>query len=108
VHSKRGQGAEDDEHVNSPPINNLKLFAHPVEMFTALLLSSSLLAATAASSLLAATAAPPPPPPTRILFIGNSFTFVNDLPHQLINIAKSLGKEVRIQWYYCRSLASEA
>jgi hypothetical protein len=30
--------------------------------------------------------------PTRVLFIGNSFTFVNDLPHQLINIAESLGK----------------
>ena len=26
-------------------------------------------------------------PPTRVLFIGNSFTFVNDLPHQLVNIA---------------------
>jgi hypothetical protein len=32
--------------------------------------------------------------PTRVLFIGNSFTFVNDLPHQLANIARSLGKEV--------------
>ena len=31
---------------------------------------------------------------TRVLFIGNSFTFVNDLPHQLKNIAESLG-EVR-------------
>ena len=25
-----------------------------------------------------------------------SFTFVNDLPHQLVNIAKSLGKEVEV------------
>ena len=30
----------------------------------------------------------------RVLFVGNSFTFVNDLPHQLINIAKSLGEDV--------------
>jgi len=28
---------------------------------------------------------------TRILFVGNSFTFVNDLPHQLKHIAASLG-----------------
>ena len=34
--------------------------------------------------------------PTRVLFIGNSFTFVNDLPHQLVNIARSLGKEVEV------------
>ena len=29
----------------------------------------------------------------RILFVGNSFTFVNDLPHQLKHIAESLGDE---------------
>ncbi len=34
--------------------------------------------------------------PTRVLFVGNSFTFVNDLPHQLVNIAHSLGKEVHV------------
>ena len=28
---------------------------------------------------------------TRILFVGNSFTFVNDLPHQIKSIAASLG-----------------
>ena len=32
--------------------------------------------------------------PTRVLFIGNSFTFVNDLPHQIQNIAHSLGDEI--------------
>lgn len=32
--------------------------------------------------------------PTRVLFVGNSFTFVNDLPHQLANIATSLGQDV--------------
>lgn len=36
----------------------------------------------------------PAPRPTRILFVGNSFTFVNDLPHQLVSIASSLGKTV--------------
>ena len=35
-------------------------------------------------------------PSTRVLFVGNSFTFVNDLPHQLINIAASLGKTVEV------------
>ena len=34
--------------------------------------------------------------PVRVLFVGNSFTFVNDLPHQLVNIAQSLGKEVQV------------
>ena len=29
----------------------------------------------------------------RILFVGNSFTFVNDLPHQIKHIAESLGDE---------------
>eukprot|EP00755_Sulcionema_specki_P033645 Sspe_Gene.101216::Locus_75813_Transcript_1_1_Confidence_1.000_Length_1081::g.101216::m.101216 len=33
---------------------------------------------------------------TRVLFIGNSFTFVNDLPHQLKNVAHSLGKNVSV------------
>lgn len=33
---------------------------------------------------------------TRILFVGNSFTFVNDLPHQLMNVAKSLGSAVEV------------
>jgi hypothetical protein len=32
--------------------------------------------------------------PTRVLFVGNSFTFVNELPQQLIHIAQSLGEEV--------------
>ena len=45
----------------------------------------------AAAALSAVAAAP-----TRVLFVGNSFTFVNDLPHQLINIARSLGKEVEV------------
>ena len=34
--------------------------------------------------------------PTRVLFIGNSFTFVNDLPHQLINVARSLNVDVQV------------
>jgi hypothetical protein len=34
--------------------------------------------------------------PMRVLFVGNSFTFVNDLPHQMVNIAKSLGQEVEV------------
>ena len=46
----------------------------------------------AAAALSSAAAAAP----TRVLFVGNSFTFVNDLPHQLINIARSLGKEVEV------------
>jgi len=33
---------------------------------------------------------------TRVLFIGNSFTFVNDLPNQLVNIAYSLGRAVHV------------
>ena len=33
---------------------------------------------------------------TRILFIGNSFTFVNDLPHKLIHIAAALGEQVEV------------
>ena len=33
---------------------------------------------------------------TRILFVGNSFTFVNDLPHQLINIASAFGEHVEV------------
>ena len=32
--------------------------------------------------------------PTRVLFVGNSFTYVNDLPHQFLNVAQSLGEEV--------------
>jgi len=32
--------------------------------------------------------------PTRVLFVGNSFTFVNDLPKQLENIGKSLGRQI--------------
>ena len=31
---------------------------------------------------------------TKVLFVGNSFTFVNDLPHQFKNIANSLGEQV--------------
>mmetsp|Transcript_9153 Transcript_9153/g.22470 ORF Transcript_9153/g.22470 Transcript_9153/m.22470 type:complete len:335 (-) Transcript_9153:228-1232(-) len=34
--------------------------------------------------------------PLRVLFIGNSFTFVNDLPGQFANIARSLGRDVHI------------
>ena len=30
------------------------------------------------------------------MFVGNSFTFVNDLPHQIVNIAKSLGDEIEV------------
>ena len=33
---------------------------------------------------------------TRILFVGNSFTFVNDLPHQLLNIATALGHDIEV------------
>lgn len=32
--------------------------------------------------------------PTRVLFVGNSFTFVHDLPQQFQNVAKSLGSDV--------------
>eukprot|EP00039_Didymoeca_costata_P002260 m.58761 g.58761 ORF g.58761 m.58761 type:complete len:346 (+) comp11197_c0_seq2:106-1143(+) len=32
----------------------------------------------------------------RVMFVGNSFTFVNDLPHQLINVAKSFGDDVEV------------
>ena len=48
------------------------------------------------SALVALTAAAEKNSPTRVLFIGNSFTFVNDLPHQLINIAASLGQLVEV------------
>ena len=37
---------------------------------------------------------PPNVASKKILFVGNSFTFVNDLPHQLKNVAASLGDEV--------------
>ena len=55
------------------------------------MLGSGLLAAVSLLSLGMGHAAPVAP---RVLFIGNSFTFVNDLPHQLINIAQSLGQYV--------------
>ena len=32
--------------------------------------------------------------PLRVMFVGNSFTFVNELPQQLQNVARSLGKAV--------------
>lgn len=32
--------------------------------------------------------------PLRVMFVGNSFTFVNELPQQLQNVARSLGKTV--------------
>ena len=51
----------------------------------------ALWAAAALSSAAVVAAAP-----TRVLFVGNSFTFVNDLPHQLINIARSLGHEIEV------------
>lgn len=35
-------------------------------------------------------------PPTRILFVGNSFTYVHDLPHQLKHISESLGKSIEV------------
>lgn len=35
--------------------------------------------------------------PLRVMFVGNSFTFVNDLPDQLTNIAKSKGIEIQVQ-----------
>lgn len=41
--------------------------------------------------LLLAAALPAATTATRILFVGNSFTFVNDLPHQIKSIAASLG-----------------
>jgi hypothetical protein len=44
----------------------------------------------ATACLLAVTTAAP----TRVLFIGNSFTYVNDLPHTFQGIATSKGKEV--------------
>lgn len=34
---------------------------------------------------------------TRVLFIGNSFTYINDLPHQLVNVAASLGRTVEVE-----------
>lgn len=34
---------------------------------------------------------------TRVLFIGNSFTYVNDLPHQLVHVAASLGRTVEVE-----------
>ena len=34
---------------------------------------------------------------TRILFVGNSFTFVNDLPHQIKHVAESLGDKVVVE-----------
>mmetsp|Transcript_139261 Transcript_139261/g.444421 ORF Transcript_139261/g.444421 Transcript_139261/m.444421 type:complete len:521 (+) Transcript_139261:3-1565(+) len=33
---------------------------------------------------------------TRVLFIGNSFTFVNDLPQQLAQVANSMGRSVHV------------
>eukprot|EP00756_Hemistasia_phaeocysticola_P057574 Hpha_TRINITY_DN34176_c0_g1::TRINITY_DN34176_c0_g1_i1::g.75861::m.75861 len=47
---------------------------------------------TAVTFVLAVTVAAP----TRVLFVGNSFTFVNDLPHQFKHVAESLGREVLI------------
>lgn len=35
--------------------------------------------------------------PTRILFVGNSFTYVHDLPHQLKHVAKSLGRSIVVE-----------
>jgi hypothetical protein len=46
----------------------------------------SVLAMTSAALLSAA--------PTRVLFIGNSYTYVHDLPRQFQNVAESLGDEV--------------
>jgi len=34
--------------------------------------------------------------PTRILFVGNSYTYVHDLPHQFRNVAESFGAEVEV------------
>lgn len=34
---------------------------------------------------------------TRVLFIGNSFTYINDLPHQLVHVAASLGRTVEVE-----------
>jgi hypothetical protein len=34
--------------------------------------------------------------PQRVLFVGNSYTFVHDLPHQFQNVAKSLGTDVEV------------
>jgi hypothetical protein len=61
----------------------------PTMMATDLLLRAGLLLLGGCACSVAAA-------PTRVLFIGNSFTFVNDLPHQLVNIARSLGKEVEV------------
>ena len=33
---------------------------------------------------------------TRVLFVGNSFTFVNELPEQLVHVASSLGQQVTV------------
>eukprot|EP01059_Diplonema_ambulator_P010930 TRINITY_DN20946_c0_g1_i1.p1 TRINITY_DN20946_c0_g1~~TRINITY_DN20946_c0_g1_i1.p1 ORF type:complete len:330 (+),score=69.18 TRINITY_DN20946_c0_g1_i1:39-992(+) len=33
---------------------------------------------------------------TRVLFVGNSFTYVNDLPHQFLNVASGLGQDVYV------------
>jgi hypothetical protein len=34
--------------------------------------------------------------PLNVLFVGNSFTFVNNLPDQLVNIGKSKGIEIQV------------
>jgi len=34
---------------------------------------------------------------TRVLFVGNSFTYVNDLPYQLMTVAASLGRTVEAE-----------
>lgn len=41
-----------------------------------------------------------PPPPTRILFIGNSLTYANDLPGMVCQLARSVGRNL-----VCDSLA---
>lgn len=34
--------------------------------------------------------------PLRVMFVGNSFTFVNELPQQLVNIAQSKGVTIEV------------
>jgi hypothetical protein len=43
------------------------------------------------------TPAPQPAKPLRILFVGNSLTFVTDIPGRLAKLAKGMGKDVVIQ-----------
>ena len=51
--------------------------------------------------LMAATASTAIAAPLRVMFVGNSFTFVNDLPQQLQNIASSKGVTIDVSLRAC-------